>query len=72
MQRRPGQLLADFEAAGPRIAAAMGVAAIRVRPLAAEWIVIELVQSQPKPASFSPAPTVPFPSRPAESFRHAA
>lgn len=40
---QPGQLRSDFEAARPRIAAAMSVAKVRIRPLAAEWIVIELV-----------------------------
>lgn len=39
---QPGQLLADFEAAAPRIASAIGVSAVRVRPLAAEWLLIEL------------------------------
>ena len=68
VQRRPGQLLADFEAAGPRIAAAMGVAGIRVRPLAGEWIVIELVHGPPQP----PAPAIPFPPRSVEPVRSAA
>jgi hypothetical protein len=68
VQRRPGQLLADFEAAGPRIAAAMGVARIRVRPLAGEWIVIELVNGPPQP----PAPAIPFPTRGVENLRSAA
>lgn len=68
VQRRPGQLLADFEAAGPRIAAAMGAAAIRVRPLAGEWIVIELVNGPPQP----PAPAIPFPTRRIEHLRSAA
>jgi hypothetical protein len=38
----PGQLPEDVEQVGRRIAVAMGVAEIRVRPLAAEWIVVEL------------------------------
>lgn len=50
VRRRPGQLTADFEAAGPRIAAAMGVAGIRVRPLAADWIMIELLDAPETPA----------------------
>ena len=68
VQRRPGQLLADFKAAGPRIAAAMGAASIRVRPLAGEWIVIELVHGPPRP----PSPAIPFPTRPLEPVNRAA
>jgi hypothetical protein len=40
---QPGQLRSDFEAAAPRIAIAMGVPAIRVRPLAGDWLVVELL-----------------------------
>lgn len=40
---QPGQLRSDFEAARPRIAAAMGVTAVQVHPLAGDWIVIELL-----------------------------
>ena len=76
---QPGQLLADFEAAAPRIAAAMGVAGIRVRPLAAEWIVIELIHSpadaaQPsRPARDHPVPDPPGRAgRAARPDRHAA
>ena len=72
VRRRPGQLLADFEAAAPRISAAMGVAGIRVRPLAGEWIVIELIHTQPTLRSLGPAPTIPFPTRPVEPVSSAA
>ncbi|HVH21781.1 MAG TPA: hypothetical protein VNA11_04915 [Pseudonocardia sp.] len=40
---QPGQLRSDFEAAAPRIAVAMGVPAVRVRALAGDWLVIELM-----------------------------
>jgi hypothetical protein len=40
---QPGQLRSDFEDAAPRIAVAMGVPAVRVRPLAGDWLVIELL-----------------------------
>jgi hypothetical protein len=72
VRRRPGQLLADFEAAAPRISAAMGVAGIRVRPLVGEWIVIELIHTQPMLNSLGPAPTIPFPTRSVEPVSSAA
>jgi len=43
VRSQPGQLLSDFEAAAPRIAVAMGVPAVRVRPLAGDWLMIELL-----------------------------
>ena len=67
---QPGQLLSDFEAARPRIAAAMGVAEVRIRPLANEWIVLELVDGSaevhrpepPEVVELSPrSPTGPAP-----------
>jgi hypothetical protein len=72
VRRRPGQLLADFEAAAPRISAAMGVAGIRVRPLVGEWIMIELIHTQPTLRSLGPAPTTPFPARSVEPVSSAA
>jgi hypothetical protein len=47
---RPGQLLSDFDAVHDRIAAAMGVAKVLVRPLAGDWIVIELVDDLAEPS----------------------
>jgi hypothetical protein len=47
--RRRGQLLSDFEAVHDRIAAAMGVAKVSIRPLAGDWIVIELVNGLAEP-----------------------
>jgi hypothetical protein len=55
-----GQLLSDFEAARERIAAAMGVAKVGIRPLAADWIVIELVDGLAEP----PPGVVKLPPRP--------
>ena len=72
VRRRPGQLLADFEAAERRISAAMGVARIRVRPLVGEWIVIELIHTQPMLNCLGPAPTIPFPTRSVEPVSSAA
>ena len=72
VRTQPGQLLADFEAAAPRIAAAMGVAGIRVRTLAAEWIVIELITAQPTLRTVTPPATIPFPARSAEPVNAAA
>lgn len=60
---QPGQLLADFEAAGPRIATAMHVAAIRVRPLAADWIVIELQEAPTEPGRAAAPTVVPLQQR---------
>jgi hypothetical protein len=50
----------------------MGVARIRVRPLVGEWIVIELIHTQPTLRSLDPAPTIPFPARPVEPVSSAA
>jgi hypothetical protein len=57
---QPGQLTADFEAEAPRIASAMGVPAVRVRPLAAEWIVIELLDAPTRPQHATAPQVVPF------------
>lgn len=62
---QPGQLRSDFDAARERIAVAMGVADVRIRPLAAEWIVLELVHDLAEPPEvvhLSPRPpTSPAP-----------
>jgi hypothetical protein len=59
-----GQLLSDFEAASDRIAAAMGVAKVGIRPLAdwaPDWIVIELVDglAEPPPGVVKLSPRPP-------------
>jgi len=56
----PGQLVEDFETAAPRIAAAMGVAEIRVRPLAAEWLVVELLLAPARPRTLELPETLPM------------
>lgn len=54
---RPGQSLADFTAAAPIIASAMGVAAVEVTSLVPQWVRIVL----------PPAPLVALPYEPSES-----
>jgi hypothetical protein len=68
---RRGQLLSDFEVAHDRIAAAMGVAKVSIRPLAAEWIVIELVDDLAEPLEVVKLPPRP-PTGPAPGGRTAA
>lgn len=63
VRREHGQLLADFEAAAPRVAVAMGVAGIRVRPLAADWIVIELLDAPTTPALAAVPGVIPIAPR---------
>jgi hypothetical protein len=60
---QPGQLISDFEAAGPRIAAAMGASGIRVAHLAAEWLVIELLGAPAQQRSGDAPKVVPFTPR---------
>jgi hypothetical protein len=54
---RPGQTIADFLAAAPAIAPAMGVAELRVIPFVQQWVRVVLV----------PAPTVSMPSGPSDA-----
>lgn len=42
---RPGQTIADFEAAAPAIASAFDVAQLRVTPLVPQWVRIVLLSS---------------------------
>jgi hypothetical protein len=60
---QPGQLLADFQAAAPRVAAAMGAGRVVVRPLVAEWIVVELLDACTPPSRSGLPQVVPFTPR---------
>jgi hypothetical protein len=68
---QPGQLPDDIRAVAPRIAAAMSVARIDVRSLAAEWVAIELLPGHARPATVDPTRVLPFPG-PASSGPMAA
>lgn len=59
---QPGQLPRDIAAVAPRLADAMGVHEVRVTPLAAEWVRIELLTSPPPAGAAGATVTLAFPA----------